>query len=224
MLRPQTFMRDGRVGRRGFLALAGGMVLVPRLISRGSGSAVADSVDVGSILRDPDVPVSGNPDGDVVVAAFTDYNCPFCKAAVPNLDRLLAEDKGVRLVHKDWPILTNASLFGARLALGARYKGGYDRAHHALMEIPGSRIPQKLMLDSVRASGIDMEALEADLRQHADDINALLARNAAQADSLGLAGTPSYLIGNLLYNTLDYAGLRRAVADARRQAASKEST
>jgi hypothetical protein len=141
------------------------MLLVPHLISRGSGSAVADGVDVGSILRDPDVPVSGNPDGDVAVAAFTDYNCPFCKAAVPSLDRLVSEDEGVRLVHKDWPILTNASLFGARLALGARYKGGYDKAHHALMDLPRSRIPQKLMLDSVRASGIDMEALRADLRQ-----------------------------------------------------------
>ncbi len=198
------------------------MLAVPRLLSRESGSAVADGIDVAPILRDPDAPVSGNPVGDVVVAAFTDYNCPFCKAALPSLDRLVAEDEGVRLVHKDWPILTNASVFGARLALGARYKGGYDKAHHALMDIPGSRIPQKLMLDSVRASGIDMEALQADLRQHANDIDALLVRNAAQADSLGLAGTPSYLIGNLLYNTLDHAGFRRAVANARRQAASKE--
>ncbi len=74
------------------------------------------------------------------------------------------------------------------------------------------------------ASGIDMEALQVDLRRHAEEIDALLIRNAAQATSLGLAGTPSYLIGNLLYNTLDYAGFRRAVANARRQTAPKDST
>lgn len=210
--------------RRIFLALSAGLTLVPRLFSRGSGSAVAEGIDVASILRDPDAPVSGNPNGDVVVAAFTDDNCPFCKAAAPSLDRLLAEYEGVRLVHKDWPILTNASLYGARLALGARYRGGYDTAHRALMAIPGARITQKRMLDSIRASGIDMEALQADLRAHAGDIDALLVRNAAQARSLGLVGTPAYLIGNLLYNTLDYVGFRRAVANARRQAAPKEST
>ncbi len=69
-----------------------------------------------------------------------------------------------------------------------------------------------------------MEALQVDLRRHAEEIDALLIRNAAQATSLGLAGTPSYLIGNLLYNTLDYAGFRRAVANARRQTAPKDST
>lgn len=159
-----------------------------------------------------------------MVAAFTDCNCLFCKVAVPSLDRLVAEDEGVRLVHKDWPILTNASLYGPRLALGARYKGGYDTAHHALMAIPGARIAPQRMLESLSASGIDMEALQVDLRRHAEDIDALLIRNAAQATSLGLAGTPSYLIGNLLYNTLDYAGSRRALANARRQAAPKEST
>ncbi|WP_024342002.1 hypothetical protein [Bradyrhizobium japonicum] len=74
------------------------------------------------------------------------------------------------------------------------------------------------MLESLRASGIDMEALQVDLRRHAEVIDALLVRK-----SLSLAETPSYLIGSPLYNTLDYAGFRRAVANARRQAAPKES-
>lgn len=75
------------------------------------------------------------------------------------------------------------------------------------------------MLESLRASGIDMEALQVDLRRHAEDIDALLFRR-----SLSLAGTPSYLIGNPLYNTLDYAGFRRGSRQrARRQAAPKES-
>lgn len=62
------------------------------------------------------------------------------------------------------------------------------------------------MFAAASDTGVDMDALQADLREHVRDIDALLARNAAQARRLGLDGTPTYLVGNLLYNTLDYAG------------------
>ncbi|MFX7705353.1 hypothetical protein ABTJ74_20155, partial [Acinetobacter baumannii] len=61
-------------------------------------------------------------------------------APTPNLDSLKAEDEDVRLVHKDWPILTNASLYGARLAWEFGIKAGTTRHHHTLMAIPGARM------------------------------------------------------------------------------------
>ncbi len=188
----------------------------------GVSAASAQDADVSAsaILNDPAAPVAGNPKGDLTIVTFFDYNCPFCKKAEPSLERLVKEDGHIRLVYKDWPILTKPSVLGARLALAAKYQGKYDAVHAALMAIPGPRIPEDQMLAAVRTSGVDMNRLDADLKAHADEINALLRRNLAQADSLGLQGTPGYLVGHFrVTSALTYDGFKRAVADARAQAA-----
>ena len=182
----------------------------------------AQDPDVSSaaILNDPAAPVAGNPSGDISIVTFFDYNCPFCKKAEPSLERVVKEDGHIRLVYKDWPILTKPSIYGAQLALAAKYQGKYDAVHAALMAIPGSkRFPEDQMLAAARTSGADMDRLDADLKAHADEITALLRRNLAQADSLGLQGTPAYLIGHFkVTQALTYEGFKRAVADARAQA------
>lgn len=200
---------------------AAGAAALSFLPSRRFAAALAAGIDKNSILNDPDAPVSGNPKGDVTIVAFTDYNCPFCKKAEPDLDRLVKEDGEIRLVHKDWPILTEASVYGAQLALAAKYQGRYDTVHDALMAIPGPRIPEARMLAAVEASDVDMVRLQRDLQKHGQDIAALLRRNAAQADALGLQGTPTYLIGTFMFSTLDYDGFRQAVSDVRQQTAAK---
>jgi protein-disulfide isomerase len=181
----------------------------------------AQDADVSSaaILNDPAAPVAGNPKGDITVVTFFDYNCPFCKKAEPSLERLVKEDGHIRLVYKDWPILTKPSMYGAQLALAAKYQGKYDAVHAALMAIPGIQIPEDQMLAAVRASGADMSQLDADLKAHADEITALLRRNLAQADSLGLQGTPAYLVGHFkVTQALTYEGFKRAAMEARAQA------
>ncbi|WP_371347456.1 DsbA family protein [Ancylobacter sp. IITR112] len=181
----------------------------------------AQGVDVEAILRDPAAPTAGNPRGDVTVVAFLDYNCPFCKKAAPDLERAVREDGRIRLVYKDWPILSEASVYGAQLALATAYQGGYAKVHHALMAIPGRRVSKEQMGAAVRASGVDVDRLNADLKAHAGDITALLRRNLAQAESLGLQGTPAYLIGPFRTSTLDYAGFKEAFAEARRRQAAE---
>lgn len=181
----------------------------------------AQGVDVEAILRDPAAPTAGNPSGDVTVVAFLDYNCPFCKKAAPDLERAVREDGRIRLVYKDWPILSEASVYGAQLALAAAYQGGYAKVHHALMAIPGRRVSKEQMGAAVRASGVDIDRVNADLKAHAGDITALLRRNLAQAESLGLQGTPAYLIGPFRTSTLDYAGFKEAFAEARRRQAAE---
>ena len=87
------------------------------------------------------------------------------------------------------------------------------------MAIPGIKIPEDQMLAAVRASGVDVNRLDADLKIHANEITALLGRHLAQADSLGLQGTPAYLVGHFkVTQALTYEGFKRAVADARAQA------
>lgn len=197
------------------------LVSITLFVSIGISPAWSQDADVTSdaILNDPAAPVAGNPNGDITVVTFFDYNCPFCKKAEPSLERLVKEDGHIRLVYKDWPILTKPSIYGAQLALAAKYQGKYDAVHSALMGIPGPKIPENQMLAAVRTSGVDIKQLDADLKTHADEITALLRRNLAQAESLGLQGTPAYLVGNYkVTSALTYDGFKRVVADARAQA------
>jgi protein-disulfide isomerase len=179
-------------------------------------SVRAQAIDIEAILHDPDTPVGGNPKGDVTIVAFLDYNCPFCKKATPDLDRLVKTDGQIKLVYKDWPILFATSVAGAELAVAAKYQGRYQVAHDALMAIRGSKIPEDRMRDALAKAGLDMKRLDADLTAHLADIKALLKRNSAQADSLGLQGTPVFLIGPFkVAAALDYDGFKQVVADTR---------
>jgi protein-disulfide isomerase len=179
-------------------------------------SVRAQAIDIEAILHDPDTPVGGNPKGDVTIVAFLDYNCPFCKKATPDLDRLVKTDGQIKLVYKDWPILFETSVAGAELAVAAKYQGRYQVAHDALMAIRGSKIPEDRMRDALAKAGLDMKRLDADLTAHLADIKALLKRNSAQADSLRLQGTPVFLIGPFkVAAALDYDGFKQVVADTR---------
>jgi protein-disulfide isomerase len=201
--------------RRTFLAGATATLA----LALGAGPGLAAKVSLDDVLHDPAAPEGGNPKGNLTIVAFTDYNCPFCKKAEPDLARVVREDGDIRLVYKDWPILTQASVYGARMALAAHYQGGYERAHHALMSITGRGVSQDDMEKALAAAGIDMSRLASDLEANKKDITALLARNMDQADALGLQGTPTYLIGPLLASTLDYDGFKEAIAEARRRQA-----
>ncbi|MFE0017742.1 DsbA family protein [Mesorhizobium sp. NPDC059054] len=208
--------------RRQFCRMAAGAGAATLFIAAAGQRALAQNVDVKAILHDPEAPEAGNPKGDVTIVNFTDYNCPFCKKAEPDLNRIVKEDGKVRLVYKDWPILSEASVYGAQLALAARYQGRYDLVHHALMSIPGKRIPKPKMLEAVKNSGVDMNRLNADLKAHSASISTLLQRNLDQAMALGLQGTPTYLIGPFRTMALDYDGFKEALAEARRRQAAGE--
>jgi protein-disulfide isomerase len=195
------------------LALGGGVLAMP-LLGR---AAVGQHADVSKemILNDPAAPVAGNPNGDLTIVNFTDYNCPFCKKAKPDLDRVIREDGKIREVYKDWPVIRPTSIDGAMMALAAKYRGKYLTAYNALMSIPGTDVPKERMRSALEAAGFDMAQLDADMTAHADAIQTLIRRNMAQADALGLTGTPTYLIGPFRTSTLDYQGFRQVIADAR---------
>ena len=87
------------------------------------------------VLRDPDVPVIGNPNGDISIVEWFDYNCPYCRKIEPELRQVVQDDGKVRLVLKDWPILGEVSKLSARLALAAKYQDKYLPAHEALIGV-----------------------------------------------------------------------------------------
>jgi protein-disulfide isomerase len=183
---------------------------------RPAAASEPDDLSGEMILNDPAAPVGGNAAGDVTIVSFFDYNCPFCKRTVAPLAEVIESDGKIRLVYKDWPILAPSSVYGAKLALAAKYQGGYEKAYHALMAIDGGRVPEEKMRAALGGAGLDMTRLERDAKANNDEISRLLRRNNAQAEGLGLQGTPVFLVGPFLVaSALDAAGFGQVISDAR---------
>ncbi len=146
---------------------------------------------------------------------FTDYQCAICKATDPALVRLIAGDPGVRVIFKDWPILGPASKAAARAALAADRQGRYLAFHRALMAARVKLDDEQIRRIAVSA-GVDWARLTADMASHGAELDRQLGRHGMQAWSLGLQGTPSYLVGPyLIQGRLDGRQLRQAVRRAR---------
>jgi protein-disulfide isomerase len=141
--------------------------------------------------RDPNAPVLGNPDGDVTVVEFFDYNCPFCKKVASDMKRLIAEDPGVRLVYREWPIINRGSRFAARAALAARRQGKYEELHWALMAQP--RVTENSTLQAAQNIGLDMTRLLNDMNHSSVSRHIELSMDLSL--SLGINGTPTFIIG-----------------------------
>lgn len=168
------------------------------------------------IREDKDVPSVAPAGYDVTIVFFSDYQCPYCRKFHPTLQALLREDRGVRVVYRDWPIFGDVSTQAARAAMAARYQGRHAQMHDALMATKG-----RLTVAGIRAAadraGVNWARLQADLQRHGRAIDAALARTDDYAKRLGLRGTPGMMIGRyLLPGAVDLGDLRRAVALARK--------
>src|SRR6201991_3809026 len=108
------------------------------------------------VLRDPDVPVIGNPNGDISIVEWFDYNCPYCRKLAPELRQVVQDDGKVRLVLKDWPILGPVSKVAARMALAARYQNKFEAAHEAMISV-NSRITESRIAELLSGAGLDMD-------------------------------------------------------------------
>ena len=153
--------------------------------------AVLENKD--ALFNDPATPVAGNPMGDVTVVEFFDYHCPYCKAVASPLQQLITEDKGVRLVLKEFPILGEDSMLASKAALAASAQGKYWEFHQALMEHRG-----KFTLDVIKALatkvGMDPAKLEADMSQA--KIEPQISNTHALAKTLEISATPTFIIGD----------------------------
>ncbi|MCB2093544.1 MAG: DsbA family protein [Rhodobacteraceae bacterium] len=165
------------------------------------------------IERDPNAPVLGNPEGDVTVVEFFDYNCPYCRRAAPEVDALIAKDRNIRLVYREWPILGEGSVFAARAALASRKQGKYPEFHAAMMRLQG-RAEEKSVLRVAAELGLDMDRLRQDMT--APEIEEHIATSMRLTRGLGFQGTPSFVIGDgLIPGFVDRSQLEEYVAKAR---------
>jgi protein-disulfide isomerase len=164
------------------------------------------------LLKDPASPVGGNPDGDVTLVEFFDYRCAYCRRVVSSMRALLDEDRDLRVVFKELPVLGPDSERAARAALASRRQGGYVPFHFALMAA------EDLSLQGIRAAaeavGLDPDRLEADMS--APEVNAAIQANYALANELGIEGTPAFVIGTqLIPGAVDKARLEQLIREAR---------
>lgn len=145
--------------------------------------------------NDPNAPVLGNPDGDVTIVEFFDYNCPYCKRSAPTMASLLAEDDNIRIVYREWPILGEGSVLASRAALAARAQGRYREMHDELMALNG-RATEVSIMEAAERAGLDTEQLKIDMQ--APEIEEHFTTTANLARALGFSGTPSFVIGDEL--------------------------
>ena len=157
---------------------------------------------------------AGNPKGDVTIVEFTDYNCGFCRASVPDVQRLLKSDGNIRLVYRELPILSQSSRDAALWALAAARQGKHKAFHDALFA--GGRADEANIAAAARKAGLDMAA--ARTFAAAPQANQEIERNLAFMQQIGFNGTPTFIIGDqILEGALGYDALKRAVEKARQK-------
>jgi protein-disulfide isomerase len=150
---------------------------------------------------------AGNPKGDVTVVEYFDYNCGYCRAILPTIDRLIADDPKVRVVYRELPVLAESSRAAAQASLKAATQGKFARFHQALYA--AGPVSGATIAAAARVAGVD-------LAQPAPDGDAELSRNLSTAARLGMGGTPSWVIGDrILSGALPLDQLKEAIAAAR---------
>jgi protein-disulfide isomerase len=190
------------------------------------GSGVARAADdekmltEALVLRDPEIPAGGNPQGDINIVEWFDYNCPYCRRIAPELAQVVQDDGKVRLVFKDWPILGEVSKIAARMALASKYQDKFLQAHEAMISV-NSKLTESRIRDLLAGAGIDMDRLGRDLSTNAKTIDTILARNNDQAVAFGFKGTPSFIVGKFrVPGTLTMTEFEQVIADARKAKAN----
>jgi len=190
-------------------------------VAEAEASRLSLEAQADALYSDAASPVLGNPEGDVIVVEFFDYNCGYCKRAAPEVAALLAADPNVKLVMKEFPILGPDSILAARSALAAGKQGRYGDFHDALFL---SERTDHAGLETLASSlGLDMDRFRKDRDDPAT--SALLDDNASVAEALGIKGTPAFVVDNQLFpHALDAAtlvSLVQAARSGRAQAAVK---
>ncbi len=164
-------------------------------------------------FKDNSLPMAGNPDGDVTVVEYFDYNCGYCHKAFDDIQKILEQDKNVRIIFQEMPILSPSSKLMSTYALAALKQDKYFEMHTALMDYRGSQSEQAYA-DLAQKIGLDMEKLKVDLKS--PEIEAAISKAQEMARNLGIRGTPGFIIGEKIYpGYIGLQGMTAAINDAR---------
>lgn len=191
--------------------------LIPQALEAQRDREIATAIDsIRPALEKPYAGAwAGNADGDVTMVVFTDYACGFCRASVPDVDRLIREDKRLKVVFRELPIISPQSRDAAVMALAAARQGKYDAFHHAMFA--ASSLEPAAVAAAAQKAGVVTDG-SADATANEALFQRELDSNLAIATQLQLNATPTWVIGDQLFQgQIGYDALRQAIAKARKK-------
>lgn len=169
-----------------------------------------------TLTNSPHGAVIGNPQGDITLVEFFDYNCGYCKRALGDVRTLVKSDPKLRVVLKDFPVLGPDSVEASRIALAVKQQLKGDKLfdyHVKLMETKG-RVNGERALGLAKEMGVDMARLQKDMES--PDVRAAIQENVSLGDKLGLTGTPSFIVGDeVISGAVGVEPIRKVVAGVR---------
>ena len=175
--------------------------------------AARQRAGIAQVRNDAGDPVLGNPDGTITVYEFSDYNCGYCKRMFAPVIALVANNSDVRMVIKEFPILSPSSLSAAKAGIAAQKQGKFEIFHKSLMTYRG-QVTDDAITAAAKAADVDIDQMRRDM--DSKDTTAIIARTRAAAAALGINGTPGFVIGDtIIPGAVDPAQLQ-AVIDASR--------
>jgi len=160
-------------------------------------------------------PQTDNADtADITVVEFFDYNCGYCKRALPMVNALIASDPKVRFIYKEFPILGPTSITAAKWALAANKQGKYVAFHNELMTLKGSLNESKLE-KIAKNIGLDIKKLKQDAES--DEVKKQIEETHAIASDLNIGGTPAFLVGEeIIPGGLSLDDIKKLIAEKRK--------
>src|SRR3954462_10929945 len=178
-------------------------------------ASVAQNSD--AIFNSPRQVVLGNKDGDVTFVEFFDYNCGYCKRAMDDMLTLMKADPKLKVVLKEFPVLSQGSVEAAQVAVAVRMQDPsgkkYLDFHQKLLGGRGAADKARAMA-AAKEAGLDMAKLENDLAS--SEVRVTLEENMKLAESLGMNGTPSYVIGKqVVIGAVGVDSLKEKISTAR---------
>jgi protein-disulfide isomerase len=184
------------------------------------GSAISSNAE--TLFSSPHQVTLGNPHGDATLVEFFDYNCGYCKRALPDMLTLIKNDPKLKIVLKEFPILGPGSNDAARVAIAVRMQDAngqkYLAFHQELLGGPGQAGKEKA-LAAAKDQGLDMPRIEHDM--DSDEAGATLDEDLKLAGALGITGTPGYVIGkNVVLGAVGIASLKGDIDATRAPAAN----
>jgi protein-disulfide isomerase len=155
--------------------------------------AVAIKEHAGELFRPTGSPIVGNANGDVPVIEFFDYNCGYCKKAFLDIAKLVDKDKKVRVIMKEFPILSKGSEEAAKVALAAKMQGKYWEFHRALLQSQG-QANEATSLKVAEKLGLDMARIKKDMAS--PEVQKEIDATRELATKMGIQGTPHFIVGD----------------------------
>lgn len=150
-----------------------------------------------ALENDPNTPVLGNPNGDITIVEFFDYNCGYCKMMFPKVWDYVQKDGNIRWVLKDLPSLGETSDLAARAGLAAEKQGKYFEMHQAMMMHKGALTAEDIN-SYAKKIGLDMKKFEEDRKLQVFDMQ--LNANRTLATQFEFYGIPDFIIGDFISN------------------------